>query len=323
MNILNKLILDINENDVRALHIDGSSLYVGTRTNPPRLIKIDIPTFSKVASIVFESGVSNIESITTDANYIYAITYINRVYKIDKTLFAWVDTVIFNAGESGLMPSLIYNGYLYIGMNTQPAKVGRINLTSFTRDSVITLDSTESSIQGQMQIYKGILYVPIYDANLVGQNTKVVKIDPVTFTKIGTITLPDVDNNIKATYLNSNYLWCGFDKLFGAPDIVRINLDNETYDKITLNDHLISSIEKIGLYIYVIAYDTLKVIQIDETSLSQISSLSIDPLDGIPYHLESDGIYLYLGTKSYPATILKIETETCNIPICDFNISGV
>lgn len=99
---------DVSTTEGAAIDATNGFVYFSALNPAPgRVIKIDIPSFTKVASVNLSTGANSARTITYDA----------------------------------------LNGFLYVGTSVSPTKVDQINLASFTDTGNITLASGENLAQ--------------------------------------------------------------------------------------------------------------------------------------------------------------------------------
>ncbi|GAH32180.1 unnamed protein product, partial [marine sediment metagenome] len=81
----------------------GNFLYVGLGTSPAEIAKIDLTTFTQVATLTLVAGENICEALAVDNGYLYAGTLAGLVSKIDLTTFTEVNALFFPNGIDSLL----------------------------------------------------------------------------------------------------------------------------------------------------------------------------------------------------------------------------
>lgn len=183
------------ENDVRTsvVSTDGRYGYFGTYDSVGIVVKVYLPTLKRVGALElaptteYQLTCSVIES---SGLYAYFGTYTNlaRIVKINLTTFTRQDSIALNSGETNLLCAVIdhMDQYAYFGTGASPSQIVKVGLQPFERKSAIVLNYGETistMIIDRMGTY---LYVGVNVTN----SAKVIKINLLTFTREGELTLP-------------------------------------------------------------------------------------------------------------------------------------
>jgi hypothetical protein len=133
--------------EATCLKVDGNFLYVGQQ-GTSTIAKIDLTTFTEVSTITLSTG-GWIEELAKDDTYLYVgnylylgnENYVSLITRIALSTFAEVDTLTLPSEELFFEPNfVIKNNFLYIALDqTAPGKVGKVNLTTFTRVPALQL----------------------------------------------------------------------------------------------------------------------------------------------------------------------------------------
>lgn len=217
-------------------------------------------------------------------------------------------TVTFDAGEDYV--NVLYSDgvYLYVGLDTNPGMIVKVDLSTFVKVSTLTLDSGEDLVYGLLSDGT-YLY-----ATLGTAPGKVVKINLASFTKESTLTLDAGDSLLYNAASDGTFLYCS--QFATPPKVTKINLATFTKDSsLTIGDDLEFAYTMYfdGSYIYTGILDLLDVgrlVKIDKSTFTVTSSLSLDAGEGAPYIVYSDGSYLYVGLSAAPPRVLKIDLST-------------
>ncbi len=194
--------------------------------------------------------------------------------------------------------------YMYAGLDASPAKVVKIDLSTFTKVSTITLSTGENAIRSMCSdgtyLYVGTLTDP----------GKIIRINLSTFTKTSTLTLQSgVEYNIRSLFSDGTYLYAGCATPFDVR-IVRINLI--TFTKVdTMNTGGVTEFNVCALfsdsnYLYAgLDMNPGKIVRIDLSTFTKVDTLTLSK-NGIGA-MFSDGTYLYASAVTY---IVKIDLST-------------
>jgi len=145
MEVVGSATLNSGENYARSMVTDGTYAYVGTDTNPAKVVKIKLSDLSRVGSVTLNSGEDNAYSMVTDGTYAYVGTWTNpaKVVKVRLSDLSRVGSVTLNSGENYALSMVTDGTYAYVGTWTNPAKVVKIKLSDLSRVGSVTLNSGE------------------------------------------------------------------------------------------------------------------------------------------------------------------------------------
>ena len=245
---LNKtLTFDVNENSVTSLYSNGTDLYAGLFTNPGKIVKIDLGTFTKISTLTLDVGEEEVLSLFSDGSYLYAglITSPAKIIKIDLLTFTKVSTLTLDIGEN-IAYSLFSDGsYLYAGLSTSPGKVVKIDLTTFTSISTLTFGASKDIVN---TLFSDGLY--LY-AGLATEPGIIIKIDIYTFTEKSVLTCAVGDNYVIPLFSDGTYLYAGFG--INPGKIVKIDIATFTIittSSFAVGENAAMALFSDGTYIY-------------------------------------------------------------------------
>ena len=180
------LLLD-GDAEATQLAVYDNYLFVGYwyfegGTHYPATVKIDLETFTKVASLNF------VYDMIVIGDYLYTC----GGNKIDIETFTIVDTVSVPPYGHCITSD---GAYLYIPTWTVPAKIYKIDIATFTLVDILTLDSGENNALA-CTADEDYLYVSLYTSP-----GKIVQIDLATFEKVKTLELDPEDKRAYALIL--------------------------------------------------------------------------------------------------------------------------
>lgn len=243
------LTLDTGENAIRSMCSDGTYLYVGTLTDPGKIIRINLSTFTKTSTLTLESSVEyNIRSLISDGTYLYAgcaTEYDIRIVRINLSTFTKVNTINTGDVNNRFVNALFSDSsYLYAGLDMSPGKIVKIDPSTFTIISILTLN--ENGI-GALFSDGTYLY-----ASAV---TYVVKIDLDTFTEVSALSI-SYAQFIHSLFSDGTYLYAGVAEV-DPSKIVKIDLSSFIIEStITLGYGLyqVNTLFSDGTYLYIGLY---------------------------------------------------------------------
>ncbi len=304
LDINKTLTLAAGENNPGDIFSDGTYLYVGLQTNPGKVVKIDLKTFTSVSTLTFDVGETSVKSLVSDGTYLYAGldtsaaggTTAGKVVRINLNNFTKKDTLTFDAGEDNVSSLFLDGTYLYAGLQTTPAKVVRVNINTFTKTSTLSL--TGNLVQS---LYSDTCY--LYAS--VNSTVTISRINLISFTETSTLTLSlpisSPPTSVTKLFCDGLYLY-----VLSNTDLTSYctKIDIETFTELQYLDVSPAyCIFSDGTYLYIgaLSYGILKV---------NISTFKIEA--GIPSTessgpgtLYTDGAYLYAGLIASPGKITR------------------
>ena len=149
----------------------GDYLYLGNwkSPGPARIVKVDLTTFTKISTLMLDSGDTAVWDLASDGTYLYAACSTARLVRINLTDFTRVDHLALNATAYALHYE---NGYVYAGISS--GLLQKVDVSTFT--VVDTLDVDESlSVPIECLASKGDgwLYAGYTDSSPVGYIRKI------------------------------------------------------------------------------------------------------------------------------------------------------
>jgi DNA-binding beta-propeller fold protein YncE len=296
----------------------GRFAYVVTRTDPGRIVKLDLATFTRVGALALNTGESNPWSIAIrpDGRFAYVGTGTNpaRLVEIDLDTFTRTRTLILSSGDSVLLTTVIdpAGRYAYLGTDTTPGRLIKIDLQSFNRVGTMTLSSGENSLgSGLIDPAGRYLYLGTHTAP-----GRIVKIDLQTFSRVGTLALQAGENNLfEAAVMDpaGRYAYFGtYDRTI-AGKVVKVDLQTFTrVGAVSLpgaNELTSAVIEPSGRYAYFGAYTGPgQVVEIDLASFTRTDTATLrGGEDGLTAaFVDPAGRFAYFGTYTSPARVIKV-----------------
>jgi len=305
---LNKtLTFNTNENKVRTLFSDGTYLYAGLATTPGKIVKIDLETFTETSTLTLDPGENNIYSLISDGTNLYAGLYgadvgidypqIGKIVKINLASFTKVSTLTLDATDFSIYSLFSDGTYIYAGLDTSPAKVIKVDISTFTKTASINLTANSSRTLFSDGIY---LYV--------GMDTtpaSLIQIDLSTFLETTSLTLAAGKNSIYTLFSDGTYLYAGLATTPGK--IVKIDLATFTeISTLTLSTNSSYTLFSDGTYLYVGSNTTpAKIIIVDLSLFIEIGVSTLAAGENSIYTLFSDGTYLYAGLLTSPGKVIR------------------
>ncbi|MCK5601499.1 hypothetical protein KAR91_06515 [Candidatus Pacearchaeota archaeon] len=252
-------------------------------------------------------------------------------------------TLTFDSGENQSRAVVSDGAYLFVGLDTNPGKIIKVDLSDFTNQATLKLNVGESFIYS-LVLDNEYLYAGLQSSELVKikldsftrdsvistsgvvnslssdgtslyactsqSPAKIDKIDINTFTLSSTLTLNAGENIILSSCVDDSYLYVG--TLTAPGIIVKIKLDSFTRDSaltLDVGENNSWSLFTIGSYLYVgLVISPGKVIKIDLETFTKIGFLTLS-VNSI-YSIISDGTYLYTGSLASPSKISKVSLAT-------------
>jgi hypothetical protein len=151
-----------NENVPYSMLVDGQSLYTGMYNFPGQVVQIDKKRMVQTNVITLGEGQDDIRWLAQDDYFVYANTNTvpGQVVRLKKPRLGGSDgrgagvalavqgSVALKPGEDHLLASCIFPGssFLFIGTNTAPGKVVKIDVRSMARLQAVTLQASEPYI---------------------------------------------------------------------------------------------------------------------------------------------------------------------------------
>jgi len=198
-----ELRLNSDETDLNSAVIDPAAgfAYFGTRTNPAKIIKINLNSFTRAGVLTLGANETNLDAamIDTAGGYAYFASNdssnVNKAYKINLATFTRVGTLNFFCGFPSCYENTPHSGLIdtakhlaYFVMQSYPCRIVKVDLTTFTRLNVLTLNAGENNCSSaSIDTTNGFLYTAATndDATL----GIIVKVNLATFKRAGALTL--------------------------------------------------------------------------------------------------------------------------------------
>jgi len=221
-------------------------------------------------------------------------------------------TLTLEAGENNTGTLYTDGKKLYLGTQTIPAKIIKIDIDNFIRESVITLDNTgcpncRQNVKSSTSDGSN-LYIAYDDFRVGVVSTSVYKININSFTLTSELSFPANQDNPTDMLNDGSFIYVLSSK--GASILKQISIDTFTISnslalgnadyRMCLNGRYIYTVSKVGI-----------VNKIDIDSYSVVSTLTYAGEDFRAVY--SDGNYLYVGNSTVGVgnTILyRIDIDT-------------
>jgi hypothetical protein len=217
-----------------------------------------------------------------------------------------VATIVADSGANHVYGLAISGGYLYAAHFGTPARITKIDLSTFTKVATLTLDSGEDNATS-LAVSGGYLYV--------GLNTRpgrIVKIDLSTFTKVATLTLDSGEDKVYSLAVSGGYLYAGLNTIPGR--IVKIDLS--TFTKVATltlatGEDFVYALAVSGGYLYAGSSTApTKIIKIDLSTFTKVATLTLATGENYIWSLDVSGGYLYAGLDTAPGKVVAIDLPT-------------
>lgn len=233
-----------------------------------------------------------------------------------QAVFSQVSSLDLYYSDNDATCSVIDGDFLYVGTDENPAKIIKINLTSFEVMSRLTLASGEKEIT-DLVVSGTYLYAGLHTGP-----AKVVKIDLSTFTRVGVLTFASEENWLRDMALVSDYLYT---ILWTPPTkIVKVNLTDFTKVS-TLNlgatEYYGMRLASSGGFLYASTIspsdsptlETGRVVKIQLSDFTRVTAINLTTAEEqYPRGLVVSGDFLYVTSYSiwtspvYPSRLIKI-----------------
>jgi hypothetical protein len=285
------LTLKPDEKWACATVFDGKYAYIGLNMGEKydysdgyaRIVKVDVKAMKEVASIELTKGFqTRVHALAIQGHYLIHGSYTNpAIYTVidTRTMKEVGEPLVgevlpdWRPNDKMTRPMIDFDGYIYLGCDTQPGKVVKLHLDKdgvLTRAGGLLLDSGENSVfsltEDGRYLYAGLETSP----------AKVVKIDPRTMTKVAIVTLAADEINAYSLAYGDGHIYAG------------------CYAEPYISDSVIP----------------VKVVKINNKTMTRVGAFTGDAGDiGTRTALFAEG-HLYVGTWTGPGRILKIDPRT-------------
>jgi len=104
---------------------DGEFLYVGTKTSPAKVVKINSRNMALAGSLTLEAGEDKIVSMIADSDFLYAGTETSpgKIVRVRRSGFVRVDALALSTDENTVSAMTHGGGRIFAGLATSPARV--------------------------------------------------------------------------------------------------------------------------------------------------------------------------------------------------------
>lgn len=301
----NKTLTLVNaaEEFSRGIASDGINLYVALSTDPGIIVKIDLSTFTQVASLTLDVADPWPFPMVSDGTYLYVglETDPGGIVRIDIESFTKVDKIDFAVGETQVQALFSDGTNLYAGTLSSPSKIIKIDLNTFTYVSTLDLPAGENICKA-LYGTGGFLY-----AGLATNPGKIVKINLNTFTAESTLTFDVGDIAVYALSTDGTHLYAG---LYTDPAIV-VKVDISSFSIISkvefgVGERNVTSQFIDGTFLYLgLSTNPGMIVRVDLAMFEQESTITLPAGNSFLRALFSDGTYIYTGATTSPANITR------------------
>jgi hypothetical protein len=221
------ITLNPGEEVLDAAVIDPAGAYAYFATAGPnndpevsrsRVVKIDLATFQRVGALTFSTGETEVHAAVIDAAGTYAYFAARgagnspaAVVKVDLRTFQRVGAAILNgAAERDVLSAVIDPGgaFAYFGTThtaTDPTRVVKVDLTTFQRaGALIVGNGSEDLVTAVIDPVGHFAYfgTETPGSGLSDPADRVLKLDLSAFERVGAITLPPEEKNVKSAVID-------------------------------------------------------------------------------------------------------------------------
>lgn len=294
---VDRIVLNSGENYARTMVVDDSGsthyLYAGTWTTPAKIVKINLDTFTRTDVITLTSGINRAVTsiIDTSAGYAYFTMnddFTNQVVRIDLSTFAVSGTNMDFSDSTAAWASVIDTSgpthYAYFGSyNDVPARITKVNLSTWTEDSHIHLASSAWLDGATIDTTNGYAY---FTASY-SDPARIVKINLSTFTETSATSLTghtgEVTRSMKMDSAGS-YIYVSFNRNPDPAKVIKYSTATSAeVSSITLSASDTSPYTSVidSSYVYIgHSTDPARINRIALSSFSSATALSLDQSNG-------------------------------------------
>jgi hypothetical protein len=173
----------------------GNIYFASDYVFPVQVHKYTGSTLDFVSSLTLNSGEEYPYAAAAHNGYGYVGLWdgLGRIVKIDLSNFTRVGVLDPEDGNAAYVGAAIdeENNFAYFTTNSSPAKIVKVDLSDFSVDSILTLNSGENSIWSTpiIDTANDVMYVGIY-----ASPARIVKINLADFTRTSAVTLDTGEN---------------------------------------------------------------------------------------------------------------------------------
>jgi hypothetical protein len=207
------------------LDVADGILYMVTQSEPPSAKRVDIASWTKTHDVTY-TGKYTGDSLIAIGDYIYIGTHVAEILKVKKSDLSLVGSL---TGLAGNIMALAFDGtYLYAAAFSAPAKVHKIDLSTFSVVATVTAASGENYARG-LSIYGDYLYLTDNERHLIQ-----ISISPFAYVRsLSFVKLGYPDAPVYQTLVIGEKLYGAMhraDPTTGKGNIVRVDLPSWDYD---------------------------------------------------------------------------------------------
>lgn len=196
-------------------------IWMGTYTDPGRLLRIDRETMAQQEFVIPEARMCSVRGLAFDRARIWAALYDAPGMLVTLDPQTGRQRII-DLGEENMLPtSMEFDGvHMWAGLDTRPAKVVRVNVDT-GEFSPYTLRAGSSCVRGLVSA-GGHLWAGLYT-----EPGELVRLDPRT-KEFDTFAMPDEFFNVRDLAFDGTHVWAGLQNVRYEPSAVyRVPVDVE------------------------------------------------------------------------------------------------
>jgi len=286
--------------------------------------------------LIFKTGEDQAYDICEYQGYLYVVCAGStpcRIVKIEVATFKEIGSIELLAADGRGVGITAYEGYVYVACTTSPARVVRINVSTFQRVDALILGVTEEIdwLIGHpiilVQAFLGTPYLYVGLTENPGSRAGVARINLNTFTETLGSPLWTTEDLCHSIVISGQYLYVG---AYGTNTIVRVDLP--TFTQVAtlamLPFNLEHSIEIVGNYLYAYGSTLIGVNLVDGIAKVNLATFTLETEARIDlrvlydsYCIKANKDYLYVMSQAWAdARICRIELDAW--PTYDTKIFG-
>lgn len=229
---------------------------------------------------------------------------INQSVTGQKVLGFFAQSEFLSAGENQARAIVEDDDYIYVGLNTVPGKIVRIEKDNFDRSETKTLaqgeDRVTSLVVDDDYIFIGLETTP----------GRVVRLSKSDFTTTRTVLLSGGQSRVRALDQDEQYVYAGLDTSPGQ--IVRIHkreLGVQSYSLGEAGPGVRSLVSDGSLIYAVLGTSPARVVRLDKES-GQVDSSNLAPEEDSAHWMIQDEDFLYISLATRPGRMVRVSKQT-------------
>jgi hypothetical protein len=307
------LALAEGENGLRSAVIDttGTYAYIGTHTQPGRIVKVHVPTMTSVEAITLNTGEDLLRSAVIDSTgtYAYFGTYTapGKVVKVQLSPLARVGALTLNAGEANLTSAVISGGRAYFGTDTIAGRVVEVQLSPLARTRALTLGTGENHLLTAVAAGGHGYFATFTDP------AKVVKVDLSSMTKAGVLTLNAGESWVESAVVDPAGANAYYGTLTSPGRVVKVRLsDLSRAGAVTLDQGRLSAavMDPGGAFAFFGTHSLPgRVVRVQLSDLTQTGAVTLLNTENFLRSavIDPDGQFALFGSGTAPGRVIKLK----------------